>query len=307
MEEKKVRRRGRRGEGEVARGGRRRPNRSKAWCFTINNPTEDDIKDILRLVDGQSYVFQKEMGELETPHLQGVVQFKNAREFNALKTAVGRAHWEKCKNFAASKRYCCKAEGRLEGPWHSPDCNVRDLQPIVLTCKWQREVVRFVQDTEPDPRTITWFVDEIGGAGKSRLCQYLYRYNGAAYITGGRAQDIKYALSEFIEKNGYPAVVLFDFPRTLEGHVSYTAIEEIRNGFWFSTKYESRTTEMPPAHFLCFANWEPDITKLSADRWHIIRLGNGFRRRQRRRREVIDLTNCEETDSGTDVDEPEAM
>lgn len=245
----------------------------------------------------------------ETVHLQGVVQFKNAREFSALKSAVNRAHWEKCRDVNKSKRYCCKPEGRLEGPWHSPDVNIQPLEDIKLDARWQKQVVEYIDTHPPCPRTINWIVDAIGGAGKTNLCKYLRRKYGGIYISGGKANDIKYAVATQVEANGYPAIILFDFPRTCEGHVSYQSIEELRNGLFFSTKYESKTAEIPPCHIWCFSNFHPDESSLSSDRWNIIRLGERDRADTRRTIERFTYNSEEkeigngEAGSETDVDE----
>jgi len=82
--------------------------RSRAWCFTINNFTEEDEKEI-QGIDGD-YVYQPEVGEKGTPHLQGVLRLKHAKTFSAMKKVNGRAHWERCKNWIASVQYCMKQE-----------------------------------------------------------------------------------------------------------------------------------------------------------------------------------------------------
>lgn len=57
----------------------KQPVRSRAFCFTINNYTYDDIDGILDLIDDSEYlVFGFEIGgKLKTPHIQGYVYFNN--------------------------------------------------------------------------------------------------------------------------------------------------------------------------------------------------------------------------------------
>lgn len=88
--------------------------RSRNWFFTLNNYTADDIKSITE-VKGNDYefVFQEEKGESGTPHLQGVLMFKNARSFSSVKKLLRRAHLERVKNRLASIRYCTKTETRI--------------------------------------------------------------------------------------------------------------------------------------------------------------------------------------------------
>ncbi len=66
--------------------------------------------------------------------------------------------------------------------------------------------------------------------------------------------------------------MVIDIPRANEGNVSYQAIEDLKNGALFSTKYESGMCVFNSPHVVVFANMAPDLNKLSADRWNIIHL-----------------------------------
>jgi len=50
-------------------------------------------------------------------------------------------------------------------------------------------------------------------------------------------------------------------------------LESIKNGLFFSGKYESTQVVMNSPHLIIFANEPPDKSKMSADRWHIVRIG----------------------------------
>lgn len=47
-------------------------------------------------------------------------------------------------------------------------------------------------------------------------------------------------------------------------------IEQIKNGIYFSGKYESQMKYDKPPHVVVFSNTMPDQSKLSADRWNIV-------------------------------------
>lgn len=68
--------------------------RSRGWCFTINNYTQEDI-DWLNGLNAKYLIYAKEVGEKGTPHIQGFVHFKNPRRFNTVKKYHETAHWEK--------------------------------------------------------------------------------------------------------------------------------------------------------------------------------------------------------------------
>lgn len=63
---------------------------------------------------------------------------------------------------------------------------------------------------------------------------------------------------------------MIDIPRSVDiDFLSYTGIEEIKNGCFFCGKYESDMVIMPIPHIIIFSNEEPNVDKLSADRWDI--------------------------------------
>lgn len=67
--------------------------------------------------------------------------------------------------------------------------------------------------------------------------------------------------------------------RQAEGAFSYASVETIKDGLVFSGKYEGGTRLYARPHVIIFANWLPDMTKLSLDRWDIRTLANNPPRR----------------------------
>lgn len=100
------------------------------WCFTINNPTEEDDP---RLWPGVQFLaFQLEKGESGTPHYQGYVVFSKRIRLSGLKKINPRANWgariathEKALHYVTKPHpncqceHClkCTPESRLDGPW----------------------------------------------------------------------------------------------------------------------------------------------------------------------------------------------
>lgn len=88
---------------------------SRAWCFTINNPTpEDDPADW----EVKYVAWQLEKGEEGTPHYQGYVELDKVARLSKLKKLNGKAHWEiRMGTQEQAIAYTKKEDTRLEGPW----------------------------------------------------------------------------------------------------------------------------------------------------------------------------------------------
>jgi len=85
------------------------------WCFTINNPTDDQLPAGWTSV--KDAIWQKEQGASGTPHLQGFVRFISQQRLSALKKLDATAHWEVCKDPQSAVKYCSKEDTRIAGPW----------------------------------------------------------------------------------------------------------------------------------------------------------------------------------------------
>lgn len=93
----------------------------RGWCFTINNPQEEDLKlydqEWIDKAGIKILVFQGETGLDGTNHYQGYVEFNNSIRQSQLKKLLPRAHLEKRKGSRVSAMtYCTKEETRTSGP-----------------------------------------------------------------------------------------------------------------------------------------------------------------------------------------------
>jgi hypothetical protein len=90
--------------------------RTRNWCFTVNNPEENEELAYKEWEDLRYIVFQRERGANNTVHIQGYVQFKKPKRLSALKKLHKRAHWEVSRGTPKeASDYCKKADTRLEG------------------------------------------------------------------------------------------------------------------------------------------------------------------------------------------------
>jgi hypothetical protein len=92
-------------------------------------------------------------------------------------------------------------------------------------------------------------------------------------VVEGANNDILCGVAKHIEEHGdAPRIIIFDIPRVNEGGVSYQAIEKLKNGYFFSGKYESGMCRFNSPHLIIFSNDPPVMEKLSEDRWVVNKL-----------------------------------
>lgn len=130
---------------------------------------------------------------------------------------------------------------------------------------WQATVLTLVS-SPADDRSVIWVYDPEGKAGKSRLAYHLCCQHSAV-ILEGKLADMCYAYNK-------EPIAVFDISRAAADHSDhlYSMAEKLKNGFFLSTKYESRTKYFKPPHVVFFANKKPDEGKWSKDRVKLIDL-----------------------------------
>lgn len=114
--------------------------RSRAYTFTINNHTFEDLCDVVNLV-ADYIVFGFEVGEDGTPHIQGYVHFSNARHFKSVSKMLPRAHIEVAKGSPIQNRTYCTKGGEY---YEFGEC------PQQGKCTWAR-IEAAMNDPKSDP------------------------------------------------------------------------------------------------------------------------------------------------------------
>lgn len=255
-------------------GNTKPPPPSKHWCFTYNNYKEDDILLIKSFIESEmcsKCSIQSEIGEEGTEHLQGYLCFDKKRRPTCTKWSK-KVHWEKCRSPVHSIEYCRKDEtfdgkhrwqkgvpGKLKDPLAG-----RELYP------WQQQVVDITAGT-PDERKIYWIWEAEGNRGKTTLARSMCIKDKSVLYVGGKAKDIKCAISARVKDMKPTTTVLYGIPRD-RWSIDYTALEEIKDGIFFNGKYESDMCIYPIPHVIVMANYAPDESRLSADRWEVIEI-----------------------------------
>lgn len=143
-----------------------------------------------------------------------------------------------------------------------PSREIGQLRP------WQRDLESELRG-EPDDRRVTFIVDERGNSGKSWFARYYLKKfpDEAQLLRIGKRDDLAHAIDESRR------VFFIDVPRGSMEYLQYSILESLKDGFVFSPKYESCTKELyGNVHVVVMCNEEPDMRKLTRDRYHLVRL-----------------------------------
>lgn len=260
------------GNTESSPAKEKRASPRKRWCFTLNNYTEDEIGSLVPQLKEhcEKYIFQEETGEGGTDHLQGAIWFKQKKRLTQLKKINSRIHWSVMRNEDASADYCQKSETKKVG---GRSWQMGFAKPLIDPLEgktlydFQQEIIEMIKG-EPDERKVYWFWDDQGCKGKTSLAKHICMHYNAIYVQG-KASDIKFGVMDILKKRGEIDVVIMGLPRSYEEFVSYDAIESVKDGIFYSSKYESGMCIFNSPHVIILANFAPKTDKLSKDRWVI--------------------------------------
>lgn len=255
------------GDGNTTNGKPRL--RFRKYGFTWNNYTRDSIDSLLIKFRDDKFVFQEETGEEGTPHLQGYLEFKNQRSYNELKTLFHGWHVYILDKPLSGEKYAQKDRTRTGSIW----TNIMKFKPFKTIndedlYDWQKKIIEIIKE-EPDDRTINWVWEPEGCKGKTALCKYILKnFPLSTYSCASKSADILSIADE--DKNIY----LLNFTRSQENFAPWSALEQLKDGLISDSKLkkQSRNIIMDSPHIICFANWHPDVSKLSKDRFNIIEL-----------------------------------
>lgn len=231
------------------------------FTYNIPNPNEPEPEDVYNMLSEycKKFEFQLEQGKNGNWHYQGWFSLKTKEYFNTIMNMFPKMHIEPMKDYFASIKYCSKKDDTYrDGPWNEKSTFIKVYEPRE---GWQTDLfIDLIQ--EPNPRTILWYIDSVGGSGKSTFAKYMKVKHNALVIRNGKTADIAYMY------NNEP-IVIMDISRSSEYRFNYEVLEQLKDGMLMNSKYESNFKCFNNPHVVVFSNWPPDKAKLSHDRWDI--------------------------------------
>lgn len=125
----------------------------KFWCFTLNNYTKDDVKQ-LKNFECSYMVFGKEIGEQGTKHLQGYCEFETNRKRKRLSKFNERIHWEKRRGTSNQASDYCKKDGKyfekgtLSSPLQGKRTDIDEIKDMVNEGKRMKDIVMVARSVQ---------------------------------------------------------------------------------------------------------------------------------------------------------------
>ncbi len=249
----------------------------KKCVFTLNNYTQNDIKCLIGSFGSvvPTLCFQEE--DEGTPHLQGFCIFavkKRPIQYWSPILGHSKTSFRKMKgSIQQNMAYCTAKDKRIpNGIVYTRGCPEPTVLMTRALCRpIQLEIAdKYIKKEDPlFGRYLHWYYEEKGNWGKSQTATYMIDQMGATEVSGSK-KDVTCGIQKLIETAGQcPPIVLVDIPRDGAGYVSYGGLEKIKDGKFFSEKYESGMCRFNRPHIVCFANTPPCYEKMSLDRWKV--------------------------------------
>lgn len=282
----------------------------KRFAFTVHGAENKDKISLTKWFDGKledhpwnggregpsvfpevsAAVISKEFGKNKIhPHWQGYFELAHRAKIKGhFQACLGHDnfHIEKC--YATKKynvRYVYGIDKAYEIGWIVYKKNIetpREYNPQpykfwknLKLREWQSELLPMLTKKVVNDREIIYIWDSEGNTGKTVLAKYLHTFHGAI-VAGGKDSDMKHAITRWQEiTSKYPAIIIVDICRS-DFRTDYSGIESLKNGLFFSGKYESAmlcSYNLP--NVVVFSNFPPEEKNLSKDRWKIGNIKDG--------------------------------
>lgn len=257
------------------------------WDFTLPAEGRDDpqvIAAVKKLF--KKWTVQKEQGDSGYVHYQGRGSLFKKRRFEETKKLCSQIGWDDVHLSPSSNNsqkgvcfYTQKEDTRVAGPWTDDDeedevyiprqyRGIADrLQP------WQQRV--WDSADVFDTRSINLIYDPLGGNGKSTIASVMDLHKrGIDLPPMNDAEKLIQSVADILmaRRQREPKVVFIDLPRAMDKRRLgglYTAIEQIKKGKVYDTRYQYKEWWFDSPQIWVFSNIEPDLSMLSADRWKV--------------------------------------
>lgn len=216
---------------------------------------------VMELFDTKRYIIARERGRNGYEHWQARLEMSGRGFFEWCKDALPKMHIEKATDNWEYER--------KEGHYVTDQDTVEILKQRYGTpTEAQERVLQAVRATN-DRQVVVWY-DSTGGVGKSWLTGHLWE-RAAACVVPATVNEPK-AIVQYVH-SAYKGegLIIIDIPRSSKWSQGlYEAIETIKDGLVYDTRYAGRMRNIRGVKVLVMTNTMPRLDRLSQDRWIII-------------------------------------
>lgn len=252
-----------------------------AWRQTSATYTLEDITSFLKKY-GKEWEFQEEEGDTGYKHYQGWISLSKKRRLAEFSNLVKKSGDRLPEYFKPAhdndiKFYCKKHDTRIAGPWSSETKEVyipRQYRGLLDRLHpFQKHIFDTAQ--EFDTRIINMIYCPEGGVGKSTIASICELYaSGVDLPIVNDAEKLIQSMCDICmaRETRTPSPVFVDLPRAMckeRLNGIYTAIEQIKKGKLYDTRYKYTDYWIDSPQIWVFSNIEPDLGLLSRDRWKV--------------------------------------
>jgi len=257
------------------------------WDFTLpaGDRTPQEVIKVLQQLF-KKWTFQKEQGDATGyVHYQGRGSLHKKRRLDECKKLFCALDFKdihlspSSNNSLGACFYVVKVDTRIEGPWTDKDDDEvvyipRQYRGMETSLKeWQKRV--WDSADEFDPRSINVIYDPVGGNGKSTVASLMDLHKrGIDLPPMNDAEKLIQSVADILiaRECREPKTMFIDIPRAMDKRKLgglYTAIEQIKKGKVYDTRYQYKEWWFDSPQIWVFTNIEPDLSLLSRDRWNV--------------------------------------
>ena len=247
------------------------------WFITCNNWTQQTHDALLSLKNCE-YLFQHEVGEEGTPHIQGTLMFKNGRSWEQLRNQIGEYWFKRAKNKWACLNYCKKKETRIGEVYYTNIPKYMRKKEFPYRFYWWQVMLLHYLGAPPvkkDRDRIYWLWSSMPEAGKTTFMKWLLLNNRGEYtIAGGTEQGCLQSINNFYEEHGkFPKAVFWTLPRAKTNCISHAAVEQIADGLAYGEKYKGiKLLAEGTIKVVVMGNYFPILNKQSSKRIRVVNI-----------------------------------
>lgn len=253
------------------------------WSAEFTEANTNSLKEFLSNYCKQ-WIFQAEEtvdpeSGRRNPHYQGYMCLHKKKRpselynlFNNVYTTFRGMEVQVSHDHEAVRKYSMKSTTRVMGGGPFASENVytgADLPPEQDFYPWQQQLLQEVKK-DPDDRKMIWIYDPIGNTGKTKFAKYLCFHHGAINLGYANSTDALNMVFNNQNKRAYVWNLTRAKPANLSEFDLYSAMESIKDGLFFNSKYNTGQCLMNVPHVVVFANKLPQWQQMSADRWCVM-------------------------------------